>query len=412
MHIKKVLGTQDSIWLSKEDILLRFPNGESRALRFSHDSEITHAEVFKFVRQDPEAFKELESMVEKYVKPFRVHLEDLAKHVNMSPAQTKAFYIRKGIEAGPDGYKITDLNANAFDLYMDEIFSPLSGYSDPPKVTGFSLSEKKATALFNEYKNLLGRLTEKRGHNSDVTQDLRYIELIYKGSESSPLKFTDDLAAKVWKDFPKASSHLHIGLPAELSSQKLIAISRAVEMKIILSMATVAPASEAEKLSFSMYSTLIKRPNLDFGRDYIGSRGVIKVSKNRFQKPYPAHDLEIRQYNSHKEGLAHLELAAKLAKSHDQLRLTKLDTALPKQSEWAEDRYTTNLYGALAYAKTLLSLRGQSEDLSLVTKIESILKNVDENNSTFSMDHRKLVAKLLGSINLDEVFGEDLFLKP
>lgn len=409
--ITKLLRNSESFWHQADPIMVDFGNGIQKAVRFSHDSEITHADVFRTILKDPKAFKEFEALVESFTEGFRVKVEDLAKHVNMSPKQVQAFYIRKGVKAKKSGYMITDLNPNAFDLYFDEIFGTLSGYSDPPDVTGFTLSAKKAKTLFAKYKVLVNKLNKKNEHNSVATQDLRYIELVYNGSEESPLKFSEDLVGRVWKDFPKAASHLHIGIPAELSSQKLTAVSRAIELRIIFRLAESIPENKENKLAYSLFSSLVQKPNLDYGRDYIGSRGVIKVSKNRFNKPYPSHDLEIRQYGSHAEGLNNLSFAAELTRRHKDLRIIGLADALPKASEWIEDPYTSNLFGALSYAKKLLELRGTPDDLKLAKQFSQILSSIKKNKNQISLQNRKKVASLLNNIEFEEVFSEDLFFK-
>jgi hypothetical protein len=426
--LKKLIKDRDSIWTRSEPITVVNHRGAQGVLRFSHDTEITHAAIFAQILQSPKHLKTFEDLLERHSSPpiwrriffwtksssgYRVTYEDLQRVFKMSPKQIDLFVLRKGVDKSKNSFRITDLNPRFFDAYMEDGFAVLDHLKKEEGITGFSLGNRRALALFEDYQKLVDEILTEKGFDSEATRDLRYIELNSRGGQSNPARFAEELADKVWREFPMAAAHLHLSIPAIVPDAALESISRALETRIILRLARDASYGEGHRLSYSEFSTLVLDPDLAQKSTLLRARGVIKVTKNRFRTPELAHDIEIRQHLRHEDGLSDLEFATRLAIDHDKLRHlsdSELTRTFRRDVERVDDPHTANLEGALRYLNLFLRKRATESDIKTSDLLEGVIQKIGIQKGQILTEDRDRIAEILHKVDIDELVDVDLFL--
>jgi hypothetical protein len=186
------------------------------------------------------------------------------------------------------------------------------------------------------------------------------------------------------KEFPKASFHLHFGIPNnKISEEQTIAIARAVESKIILQLGESKFNTE---LSYSDFTSLHK-DNLIADESVYRYRGVIRMGLYEFTR---AHNIEIRQYANLAGGLDLVRFGANLSKNHKALYQVK--KFAPKI---ALDKETISLHGALEYMGHLFRNKGTKEHLELGTEMIKLSRELLTPERTVIPEMRSKVQKFL-----------------
>lgn len=330
---------EKSIWANDKPVQI---NGKS--LTWSMDSEVSIEDSFRVIANDEAALKKLygnlsyppEAIKEFGVSPKKssfqfpkISTKVILERLNLSPKQFEAFGLRSGVPRNQTEYSLLDLKP---DFFQKGFFS----------LVPYSLEKE---SIRHHLKDTFTEIMSKKGLPVNSHFDLTNFELTHKTYETSPKKYRDLIVNKLHKMVKSPQTHLHVGIPAEVPEAKFYSITRAVETRIVLSLAKDWVEGGAD-LAYSGGSTLVKSPS-EFGE----SRGVIRAGYRKWKKPHLAHDLEIRNWLTIEEGMENLELVANLATNHKKLHVLEIS-----QSEPLTNEKIGNIFGALDYASKIFEL--------------------------------------------------------
>ncbi len=346
----------DTEWKGNHPITLA---DSSEVISMSYDGEIPWDEYLKLVRTDEEAMAKLRELT----KDMNYTREKLKNALKMSDKQLDIFVIPKNSAlAGKTKWNITEL---------------------PPRFFAFEIERKLMVNQIDELAKSVEELLKKKGFDSQGFRDMGFIEIAHNTFDTSPAEFTSTMN-RLKKEFPKASFHLHFGIPNnKISEEQTIAIARAVESKIILQLGESKFNTE---LSYSDFTSLHK-DNLISDESVYRYRGVIRMGLYEFTR---AHNIEIRQYANLAGGLDLVRFGANLSKNHKALYQVK--KFAPKI---ALDKETISLHGALEYMGHLFRNKGTKEHLELGTEMIKLSRELLTPERTVIPEMRSKVQKFL-----------------
>jgi hypothetical protein len=363
----------DEEWKGSNPITLY---GSTEKLSMSYDGEIPWDEYLKFVRTDEEALERLKEIT----KDFNYTRNKLKYALNMSDKQLDIFVIPKNSElAGKASWNITEL---------------------PPRFFAFQIERKLPSNELDDLAKSFEKLLKKRGFSSQGFPDMGFIEIAHSTFDTSPAQYISTMN-RLKKEFPKASFHLHLGIPNNLVSEaETMAVARAVESKIILQL---AESNFNKELSYSDFTSLHK-DNLIADESVHRYRGVIRMGLYEFTR---AHNIEIRQYSSLAEGLDLVRFGANLSKNHQALYQVK--KFAPKL---AQDKQTISLHGALEYMGHLFRNKGTREHVELGNEMIKLSREVLTPERAVIPEMRSKVQKfLIKNKILEKMDDPSLYLK-
>ncbi len=404
-NLNEEFWQQDSpVMVSKGD--------QSFPVTYSFDSEIPHSAVFNLIYSDPEATAKLTALLRNLkvretstgrfgrtqLVPYQITRDELKRILEKSDKQLDTFIFRRGVDLEKDVFDLTDLNAR----YVDDFMVPiLKQYNKDKTITDLvdkDFDPKSIDEFFSGYQKLADELFSGENIPANATRDQMWIEMVHKGSESSPSEYRNLMLERYRPLTNSASSHLHVGVPAIVPEDRMMAIGRAVETRIILENAR-ATAKPGELYATS-YSTLHAGAG-----DAKRSAGLVRMNYERFKEPHVAHDLEIRQYRNMEEGMNNIAMASNMAGQYERIRIIDM----PKLSK-IDDPSTSNLTGALTYTARMFA---QSADQELKRKANLLDALVDEiqSHGSITNEHRIKVQELLKEENILDSFNEDILLE-
>jgi len=354
-HPREVNLISEAEWNSKSPITV---NGTKHFITYSYDGEIPWDEYLKYAKSDPEAMH----MLGQFTQDMNFSKKSLMNHLKLSEKQFDTFVIKKNSPLyGKEKYNITDLPPRYFAFMID---------------SGLSIHTQELAKGFE-------KLLQKRGYRSSTHVDMGFIEVTHSDFDSSPLDFTSTIN-QLNRDFPKASFHLHLGIPIDaVSDSEMVAISRAVESRIILS---IAELNFNRDLAFRDFTSL-KKENLITDHSVYQYRGVIRMGLNEFTR---AHNLEIREYQSLKKGIETVRIAANLTKNSKTLyRIPDFNPRTPV------DDQTSNLNGALEYIGRLFLNHGDPDSERLGSEMIRLSRQVIDHENKIKPEMRTVVQKFL-----------------
>ena len=314
---------------SRQQVSVTFPTGKKN-LTYSLDSEVTPADAYRYISTDPQALSALKDSLPNQT----YHIQEILRLTGLSEGQFKFFGLRKGIPKDQQVFHVTEL---------------------APEVFGTVLSKKMdyPAALLS---NSLNIITSKKNIPLKAGIDDQDVEFRHTSYETSPLQFKlviEDLHKKA----KTPMTHIHVGLPGEISRAKTAEITRSVEAEAILTLAEDAALGQ-DNLPYYEFTTLNEtQPSLSH------QRGVVRLGYHEWTQPHLSHNLEIRQYGNLKHGLALVEKVSYLAQNHDRLIVT--ETAL----ERIPDTVTANLPGALFHVGSVLKRSQDAGDQSVAHQL-------------------------------------------
>ena len=304
---------------AQDEVLFQTEKGQLKLFTFSFDSESSLAQTLKFLRKNfPHTLKKFEEIDGR--NP--INRAQLLRDLKMSDKQFRLFSLRKGIDKNQEKYLLSDLQPEIFESMIRTIASRRP--EDGGDLYLMWYSEILSQALDQAYREMKSVLTS--------TPDGKRPETRYKSFEKSPARFLEEIK-KQKLFFEKPFTHLHLGIPSEVSLKEVYRVGRAVEAKIILRLAL---ENTMAHLVHNSYTSLVSEINPGV------QRGVIALHPHGFVEPV-MHDLEIREYFSLDDGLSDLQSAVTLSRNHRRLR------DLPVLEKAPHDPYTSNLKGALFY---------------------------------------------------------------
>ena len=405
----KTKGLDEDYWNKEDPLMVTGKDGKSYPVTYSFDSEVPHSVVFNLIYSDPEATAKLTLLLRKLrqmektgvrteAKPYLIDRDELKRILEKSDKQLNTFVLRRGVDPDKEYFDLTDLNAS----YVDDFMIPiLKQYNQDKKITdtiGKSFNEKSVDEFFEGYKQLADEVFSKENIPANPTRDQMWIEMVHKSSESSPAEYRSLMLDRYQPMANNASSHLHVGVPAVVSQEKMLAIGRAVEARIILENAR--STSKPGELYATSYSTLVNGAS-----DAKRSAGVVRMNYNRFKEPHVAHDLEIRQYNRMEEGMNNIALAGKMATNHDKIKVIDM----PKLKK-IDDPSTSNLIGALSYTGRALASSNDPDFIMKSKKLEEMVRDI-EKAGEITPEKRVEIQQFLKEEKILESFDDRLLLE-
>lgn len=298
--------------------------GES-FLTYSIDSEISLGDCLRYISTSPEISASLTTAMKQY----RFSTADILNSLKISLGQLNSFGLKKSVVKDQAEYSLADFNPEYFESLVKA--KELSGPLQP-------LLLKALNTIFTQQNIPLNAGT-----------DIPNVELRHNSSESIPGKFKN-LVLDLHKKTKLAMTHMHVGIPSQVSHAKVSEIARAVEADIILTLAKDG-LLQSGALPYT-YFTSLNETQVPKSVD----RGVIRLGYEEFHAPETAHNLEVRQYANVKHGFSLLTKASLLAQAYKNLIIT--ETHLKP----VQDDYTSNLPGALYHVGKVLGRSADSQD--------------------------------------------------
>ncbi|GEM_PF-5162787 len=419
-------------WAQDNEVTIRIKD-KDYPLTYSFDSEFSYGDTLILLEKDPKYIEDLQQLfknlrIEDNKKPglftratqflrgtketreeidlLNIPLErileaDRIMNGGKKARSAKQFFafggVRKGVPKDQDTYAITDLSPRLYDFFVSDIVDPILETKHQGKNLKFMSVSRDAAQDFTEgYRKLMQKvMVDDMGMPVKATLDAGYLEFPHSSYETIPSTWNRVLKEDINDQLKWSSSHMHIGIPAEIGKTKMDAIARAVEARIILEHA--ASSSFGKKLYATSYSTL--RGNPDSAKK---SAGVIRMNYKRHKEPFEMHDLEVRNYLKFEEGQNHLALAAAMAQDHNKIRLVDNMTA-----KKIEDPNTSNLNGALRYVGMIALENGNAPLGQQMIRLAKEIEDAGE----ITLDKRKEVQKLLKSSDIMKLLSSDFFLK-
>lgn len=323
--------TEASIWESRSQVMINV--GVLKPVTFAIDSEFTRFQTLSIIERGP--FSQTLRARAPRVRVKEILAAIAREGQKISEKQFRLFGIRSGVSKDKATYNIFELTHYVADFLLPEMFPAPAN----PFITA-ELEDSGYLGMIDQSLKAIGLGKFK------AYLDAHQIEIRNRTYDSIPFQFRKSVQAL--HDIETPDSHLRIGLPAEIPDKPLLSIARAIETVVILEMAL-----EGSKSSGSLKYNGSTLNSNDF--DLIdNSRGVVRVRRNRWSKPFQAHDFEIRQYFSLERGLDYVELAVKLAQNFNHLRYKRAQVLTETAEAPVYDPLTSNLSGALDYAGRIL----------------------------------------------------------
>ncbi len=284
------------LWLRAEPILLTSPDGKARPLTFANDSELGFADAYRVVSTSSESLSELAELFEP--RPVSAWTQEL----HMSEKQFVQFGLRKGVAKDKPKYLATELGPASFEQALTQGDSYAYTAADQSSLAG------RVNLLLPE---LLEPLLRAKGYPVSVVAEVAGgAEVKHQSFETSPQAFATYIRS-FHRDFERANTHLHFGLPGKaISAAQGREIAHSLETRTVLALAA-ASDDPGEPIAINHGTVLGGRPG----------KGTVSWGPERFKKPEPTHDVELRQWNSIEHGMSLIHSAAELAQNAARLRL-------------------------------------------------------------------------------------------
>jgi hypothetical protein len=343
---------ENTFW-SQNEVLLK---GTEKPFSFSFDSEITYNDILKAMKNDPDG---LQLLQENTVLNIDVMINEIIENTKISEAKLRSFHLLGGRDKNKKEFRLWEIDPSFF--------------ISSPKLKLANISQDLYLASLDSVFSVYMK-----------TKDYRYavgkggddIEVRHENFETNPSRFKkmmDDFQSQ----FTYPNTHLHVGIPATVKFENLMAIVRAIEVRTVFGL-ILQRNGTSSKISYNHFTSLDeKAPELTFFRvNESGTnatrRGVIKLKISRWKEPFATHDLEIRQYYDFAEGLKNLALAAELANRRK--KLLQIDFELPANLQ-IKDPYVGNVHGAVWYASAILRESKNSKDQELGSRLRLLLNS-------------------------------------
>ncbi len=431
--VSRVEGSKISkYWENDQEVIITI-NGKNYPLTYSFDSEFSYADTLLLLEKDPKNIEKLNELFAhvnrsqtantglftkarslfgkpkvdpNHIDYLNIPVEKILEADRLmsgasKPRSPKQFFsfggLRKGIPTDKETYAITELNPRLYDFFVSDMIEPLLESKHKGNNLKFlNFSHAQASDFTEKYRQLMKEvMVDDMKIPVKATIDSGYLEFPHSSYETIPSQWNKVIKEDINDPHKWTSSHMHIGIPAEIGKPKMDAITRAVEARIILEHA-MSP-SFGKKLYATSYSSLRGDP-----KSAKKFAGVIRMNYKRHTEPFPMHDLEVRNYLSFKEGQNHLALAARLAQDHEKLRLIDNFSALD-----IKDPETSNLNGALKYVGKLALDNGNAEIGAEFIRLADEIEAAGE----ITLTKRKEVQKLLKSKEAMKLLNPEFFLE-
>jgi len=188
---------------------------------------------------------------------------------------------------------------------------------------------------------------------SGVTQGETSVELVMDGAIASPAEFKR-LVDWLYDEVDGPETHFHVSVPKEfIESDAMIFAARALETKIILEQALSGQKFEGQGHypwdETSLFADLKMVREEDKPQS---ERGVVRVESERWEEPFVAHDVEVRDWVNKDHGLESLYVMTELARHSQYLR-----DSSDFETSWVRKLNPANLNSALRYAAYMLEGR-------------------------------------------------------
>jgi hypothetical protein len=375
-------------WENSSEVLVSSATGKSAPLTFSFDSEVSLGDAFRTISKDQRALGSVEQLLSRpsrnsdlwrnneawsrYLAGLHHTKPELLELLKMSEKRFDSFALRRGVSRDKTTYSPTDLNA----VYFQEVIDASHQDKDDASFKNYA----RFIEIFGEiFKSSLKR----KDYPVNVHRDKRSPEISHVSWEFFPRRFKE-IVNRLHQDIRFPQTHLHLGIPAEqVSASKAIEIARAVESRIILSLAENWTAKDKTPLAYTEYSSLRNRPAATT------ERGLVRFDPDEWTKPVLSHNLEIRNWLDIEDGMDNLALAATLAINHRHI-VENPDFTAAKIT----DPLTSNLNGALKYVGSVLKDSSNAENRS-VGEALAAFGNEIEKKGEITPEIRKRVAEFL-----------------
>lgn len=369
-----------SIW---DKTRLEIP-GTSRAVTFAFDSEIGVGTALKILR----AHSTTSSKVEEILSRTRVSKLILLKASDLSENQFAFFGLRKGVNSDQKSFTLNDLsNALIQKLWLK---------SEDRSFVGSAL-DSRMEELNPQLIKLFQLVFETEKKPFEVELDETSLEIRHQSLETSPEGYRK-LIENFHRKFPGAQTHFHIGIPNDVPRQALIAIGRAVEAKIIL---RLVEDNSGGTLALNIGSMLDRGALSSF-------KGVIGLEAERFNEPWPSHDLEIRQHLSLSTAFEDLSLAALLAMENQKL-LRVDENIFPVASRRVKDPQNGNVVGAFRFIGEILQTQKDPALQVLGKEMLALIERVGQPNN-WSAKTREELSEFLRQNEIVDRIQAEIFL--
>jgi len=405
-----VKNLDEEFWQQDTPVMVS-KGDQSFPVTYSFDSEIPHSAVFNLIYSDAESTAKLTALLRNLkvressgrfgrtqLVPYQITRDELKRILEKSDKQLDTFIFRRGVDLDKEVFDLTDLNSR----YVDDFMVPiLKQYNKDKTITDLvdkDFDPKSIDEFFLGYQKLADDLFSGENIPANATRDQMWIEMVHKGSESNPLEYRNLMLERYRPLTNSASSHLHVGVPAIVPQDRMMAIGRAVETRIILENAhkTAKPG----ELYATSYSTLHAGAS-----DAKRSAGLVRMNYERFKEPHVAHDLEIRQYSNMEEGMNNIAMASNMAAQYERIKVIDM----PKLSK-ISDPSTSNLTGALTYTARMFAHSADQELKRKAAKLEALVDEIQSHGS-ITPEHRIKVQELLKEEKILDSFNEDILLE-
>lgn len=408
-------GMLDDFYLNEKPFYISTKNGK-RALTYSYDSEIGHLDLLEHIFHDDTlsrnlsiAFSQLKKEGEYFnilpssKKPYEMTRNEIKSYFSVTEKQMqKGAVFIKGTDQTKKYYDMTDLKktyvAELIYWILNEYMTDLETriLAKPP--WDFRYTNTSVEKFFQQYEHISKQLMQKLQIESKVTRDQSFIEIVHPSFTQIPSKEAD-LIYLINDEFFYSATHLHFGIPSIIGKPKVLAIARAVEtiQTILRQMSEDFPA-RVYRTDFTTLGDSI---------DDFSAKGNLKLAFDRFVGPTgePMADIEVRQYQSIKQGLNLVAFGAKLAKKHKKLRILGI-TFGPK----VHDPLTGNLEGALFYLGNMIKAHGSDQDIIVGKKMLKLAATIKKEGE-ISGEMRKIVRRFLFTIDINQYLKLEYFLK-
>jgi hypothetical protein len=312
--------TADRFWKDRSPFVIsKTAGGDSLYTTYSFDSEIVLGDFWGEMDKHLDAVT-LQKATEDMNKVFpRVAKEELIEKLGYSEKQLALFALKKGIDSTQRYFNFTDLKPRTMSILR----------------VGQSLTGNQYLTVERLLREDLIPLLNRQGLAVKTHIDLSFPELTHPTSSTNPADYAQDIK-RLHEIFPRAATHFHVGLPTEAVTQnQAFEIARAIEAKTVLILLIHSNLGSASRLEYR--ATTFENWAVANNR-----RGVVKLALNGFWTPFPAHDLELRQWYRTDDALESIETASQLAQRAVQNQLTSYNV-LPGLALYSDVRF-----GALA----------------------------------------------------------------
>ena len=333
----------------------------TRYLTFSYDSEFAGKSLYDILRKYPDELHAI-ALKEREYSRF-----ELLKLTQMSEKRFAHFGVRPGVDKTKEKYRIDEISEPVFTALIQQ-------------------REENAEVFFD----LVTKEFKQTKLPFALHRDGTAVEATHPTSESSPKKFAE--AIDILFDRPHTpDTHLHIGLPVQdVTSDQAVAVARAVEARIVLAMAADSQAwRQGGELSYAasvLAGNWITPKDLGFKKQ----RGIVQLSLEEFKEPFPAHNLEIRQYQDKQDGMNLAQFVATLTQNRSRLiQNPRRFGYIERESDHYRDAELGNVLGALEYVRDLIGQKGAPGDRDVLARLDALLKKFRKKAEFLALDYSK-----------------------